>query len=143
MRSTMTTVAATLLSLWGAACAVPIATCTDDDDCPGELVCDEPTGVCALADRGPQQEGERTDISEGQAPADDAPAPEEEAPSAEAPPEDAPPESAPPDDDGGDGNGNDDQCLALEEECSFDDDACCEHTHCCPVFLICVPNFWE
>jgi len=35
--------------------------------------------------------------------------------------------------------------LAENEPCdwSLTDERCCEHFHCCPVFHICVPNWWE
>lgn len=186
MRTAMTTLAAVLLGSWALGCTVPVATCADDDDCPGDLVCDATTGVCALAGRADRDAGDRRAQSEAPAPVDDAPSTDVDAP-AEEPADEQPPADANGDDDvdvdgGGDGWGcwpdddddddevdeqddggsvddaddadggaddadegatGDQQCLPLEEPCSFDDDVCCEHTHCCPVFLICVPNFWE
>jgi hypothetical protein len=35
-------------------------------------------------------------------------------------------------------------CLPENEACDpGGDERCCEHFHCCPVFHICVPNWWE
>jgi hypothetical protein len=40
----------------------------------------------------------------------------------------------------------DDVCLPEGEDCVFEgslDDACCGGFHCCPVFKICVVDWWE
>lgn len=37
-------------------------------------------------------------------------------------------------------------CLPENEPCDPSnvlDERCCEHFHCCPVFKVCVPNWWE
>jgi len=47
--------------------------------------------------------------------------------------------------DGGDAGGSSGDAMCLEdgEDCDLGDDRCCGGLHCCPVFKICVDDWWD
>jgi len=108
--------------------------CVDDGDCAaagGASVCDQQSGSCAPPGAtGSAATGDHPPPTTDEPPANDEPPVSTDEPPLidEPPPGDATATEA---------------CLPEDEDCELSDDRCCDGFHCCPVFKICVPDWWD